>query len=355
MIRSGALSAQWGYGAITHKRTLVALLAIMEAVMATSAPQRSWERPLVSLARASARPAAPVIARSLAEPTILDSAYAHSAAIAALHGRTFFAATRLLPPDKRRAMRVLYAFCRVSDDLVDHVTSDVQSRLAAWRRAATSSQPPPDDLVAVAWADVRARFQIPPGYAEQLIDGVARDLHQTRYPTFADLATYAYGVASTVGLMSMHIIGYAGEYAIPYAVKMGVALQVTNILRDVAEDRRLGRVYLPADELAAYGLREDDLLRGRVDERWRAFMRFQIARNRRLYAEAWPGIALLDADGRLAVAAACQLYAAILRDIESHDFDVFHRRAHVSAWGKLRRMPIIWLRVLQIRNGHDHL
>jgi phytoene synthase len=103
-------------------------------------------------------------------------------------------------------------------------------------------------------------------------------------------------------------------------------------------------VYLPQDELAAYGLSEADLAAGYSDDRWRAFMRFQIERNRRLYAQAWPGIALLDRDGRFAVACAAGLYAAILDDIEAHAYDVFQRRARVSAWGKLRRLPGLWLR-----------
>jgi phytoene synthase len=144
--------------------------------------------------------------------------------------------------------------------------------------------------------------------------------------------------------MSMHIIGFAGEQAIPYAIKLGIALQITNILRDIEEDRRSGRVYLPMDEMTAFGLTEADLDRRQVDERWRAFMRFQIERNRHLYAQARPGIALLSRDGRFAVAAASDLYRAILDDIEAHDYDVFHRRAHVSAWGKLRRLPRIWWR-----------
>jgi phytoene synthase len=123
---------------------------------------------------------------------------------------------------------------------------------------------------------------------------------------------------------------------------LGVALQLTNILRDVGEDWRAGRVYLPADELAAYGLTDGDLARGKVDERWRSFARFQIARTRRLYAEAWPGIALLHSDGRFAVAAAGDLYRAILDEIEGHDCDVFHYRAHVGTRRKLRRLPCLW-------------
>jgi phytoene synthase len=140
----------------------------------------------------------------------------------------------------------------------------------------------------------------------------------------------------------MHIIGFAGSAAIPYAIKLGVALQLTNILRDVGEDWQAGRVYLPQEELAAFALTEADLAAGQVDARWRAFMQFQIERNRRLYAEAWPGIALLNRDGRFAIAAAAGLYQAILDDIEAHDYDVFNRRAQVSKWGKLSRLPGLW-------------
>jgi phytoene synthase len=280
----------------------------------------------------------------VSDPALLDRAYSYCDSITAAHSQTFYVATGLLPPAKRQAMRALYAFCRLSDDMVDCPVEDSDVSLAAWHRTVLSPTPPRDDLVAIAWADTRVRYQIPLRYAEQLIDGVGRDLRQQRYSTFEDVARYAYGVASTVGLMSMHIIGCAGEQAIPYAIKLGIALQMTNILRDVEEDRRASRVYLPMSELRAFGLTEADLNRGQVDGRWRAFLRFQIERNRRLYAEARPGIAMLSSDGRFAVAVASDLYRAILDDIEAHDYDVFHRRAHVSAWGKLRRLPGIWWR-----------
>jgi phytoene synthase len=158
------------------------------------------------------------------------------------------------------------------------------------------------------------------------------------------LAEYCYGVASTVGLMTMHIIGFSGPEAIPYAVKLGVALQLTNMLRDVDEDWRAGRLYLPQEELAAFNLIEEDIATGNVDDRWREFMRFQIERNRSLYSEALPGIAMLDPDGRFAISASAELYRAILDDIELHDWDVFQRRSYVGTWGKLRRLPGIWWR-----------
>lgn len=302
--------------------------------MATTLHPEFWERRLLALAR-EARPAgvAPV---HVADAALLDRAYAYCDWLTAANSRSFSLASRLLPRAKGRAVRALYAFCRVSDNLVDGSGGDAEALLAAWRQRALSSAPPPNDLVAIAWADTRRCYRIPQRYAEQLIDGVARDLRQTRYATFADLAAYAYGVASTVGLMSMHIVGFASSAAIPYAIKLGVALQLTNILRDVGEDWRAGRVYLPADELARFGLTDTDLAAGQVDDRWRALMRFQIERARRLYAEAWPGIVLLDRDGRLAIAAAGELYRAILADIEAHDYDVFTRRAYVRTWGKVR-------------------
>ena len=198
--------------------------------------------------------------------------------------------------------------------------------------------------IILAWTDTRTEYGIPVQYAQQLIDGVAQDFVSKRYQTFEELAQYCYRVASTVGLMAMHIIGFSGSEAIPYAVKLGVALQLTNMLRDVAEDWSAGRLYLPQEELAAFNLSESDIADGIVDDRWRDFMRFQIERNRRLYEEAIPGIAMLDPDGRFAISASAELYRAILDDIEAHDWDVFHRRSYVGTWGKLRRLPGIWWR-----------
>ncbi|MCL4300813.1 MAG: phytoene/squalene synthase family protein [Anaerolineae bacterium] len=301
-----------------------------------------WERILLGLAFEAWHSVVHPPSQPIQDSKLLEESYAHCHSVTALHSRSFHLASALLPAPKRQAARALYAFCRVTDDLVDRSSGDVEANLRGWRQQVSTWHPPADDLVAVAWADTRARYHIPQRYVEQLIEGVGRDLHQSRYDTFEDLTTYCYGVASTVGLMSMHITGFAGPEAIPYAVKLGVALQLTNILRDVGEDWQAGRVYLPQEDLAAFNLSEADLAAGRIDERWRAFMRFQIARTRRLYAEAQPGIALLNPDGRFAIAAAAGLYSAILDDIEAHDFDVFGRRAHVSGWGKLRRLPGIW-------------
>ena len=284
---------------------------------------------------------------------VLSAAYAYCDRMTAVNSRSFHLASGLLPGHQREAVRALYAFCRVSDDIVDRAAGNRCVQLEEWRRLATANHPPSDQLVAVAWAHARQRYAVPSRYAEQLIDGVARDLGQSRYQTFDELASYCYGVASTVGLMSMHIIGFAGNEAIPYAIKLGVALQMTNILRDVGEDWRAGRVYLPQTELAEYGLDEGDLAIGEVTGRWRAFMRFQIDRNRRLYAESLPGIALLHKDGRFAINAAAELYQGILDAIERADYDVFSHRAYVGTWSKLRMLPGIWWRSRRHGSGEN--
>jgi phytoene synthase len=308
---------------------------------------QAWENTLVDRALEGLQsPAA--VHHPLSKPTdpALVAAYQHCAAITHQASKTFFIASGLLPPGKREAARALYAFCRVTDDLVDalEATETRQANLEAWKTIIKAHTPPADNPVAVGWADAQARYHIPRGYTEQLIEGVARDLNQSRYDTFADLASYSYGVASTVGLMAMHIIGYTNTEAIPYAVRLGVALQMTNILRDVGEDWRLGRLYLPLDELAQFGLTEDDIANSNTDARWQAFMDFQIQRTEQLYDESWQGIAMLNPDGRFAIGAAAELYRAILGDIQRHNADVFTRRAHLSALAKLIRLPRIWWR-----------
>jgi len=303
-----------------------------------------WEQPLLAKAvaalgerfSASRRPGGPAPA--------VRAAYAYCAEVTRRNSRTFHLATTVVPRAERMALRSLYAFCRVSDDIVDGSEDEPPARLARWRAAVLAALAGSSDPVLLAWADTRARYGIPDAYITQLLDTLAEDLTTTRYESFDQLAGYCYGVASTVGLMAMHIIGYTGPEAVPYAVKLGVALQLTNILRDVGEDWQRGRLYLPLDELAAFGLSEADIAAGRLDERWRAFMRYQVAWNRRLYREALPGVGLLHGRGRFAVAAAAELYRAILEEIEASGYEVFHRKAHVGDLAKLRRLPGIWWR-----------
>ena len=303
-----------------------------------------WEQRLLNWAHEGIDDEPPTYA-SETTAALLDRAYRVSTEVIRAHSRTFYLASALLPDEKCRAARALYAFSRITDDLVDRTAGDPLPALEAWRRRTLHEPPQPEDQIVIAWADAQRRYHIPRLYAEQLLTGVARDLVQNRYPSFAELAEYSYGVASTVGLMAMHIVGFDGPEAIPYAVKLGVALQLTNILRDVGEDWKRGRLYLPQDELAEFSITEDDLTAGRVDERWRAFMRFQIDRVRRLYRESLPGIVYLHRNGRFAIAAAAKLYEAILDDLEAHGMDNLNRRAYIGLGGKLRRLPRIWLNV----------
>lgn len=266
----------------------------------------------------------------------MRKAYKQAEKITSQHSKSFYFASGLLPEEKRAAVRALYAFCRTVDDIVDE-TPDAERdcKLDYWRAMVEAASFEDNDLIAAAWADTLTRYHIPRHYALQLIDGVARDLSQVRYQTFEELATYCYGAASTVGLMSMYIVGFKSNEAIPYAIKLGVALQMTNILRDVGEDARRGRVYLPQEDLHRFGLSDEDILAGRRDERFRRLMRFEIGCANALYREAWPGIGMLNRDGRLAIAAAAEIYRGILGKIGANEYDVFNRRAYVPLAEKL--------------------
>jgi len=308
--------------------------------------QLHWEHRLKALAGESVHPAAEPTSPYWVPDLRLAGAYEHSAAITERHSRSFYLASSLLPGSKRHAIRALYAFCRTVDDIVDAPSGAArEASLEEWRHISQAALAPDGNPIAAAWTDAMRRYHIPRRYALQLIEGVARDLMEARYETFDDLSTYCYGVASTVGLMAMHVVGFRSNDAVPYAIKLGVALQMTNILRDVGEDLRSGRVYLPQSELRVYGIRPEELAAGRVTERWRDFMRFQIDRARRLYAEAWPGIRLLHPDGQMAIAAAAALYRRILAVIERNDYDVFTRRASVGAFEKMVLLPPLFVRV----------
>lgn len=312
-----------------------------------------WLDPLVEAARAALDEPGPMPAAEAGEDD-LRRAWELCRSITVHHSRTFSFASRLLPIEKRRAVWALYAFCRTTDDIADRGGSDAPETLARWRAEVMDLAPSNDGLVPLAWADARRRFRIPGSYATALIDTIRQDLVKTRYATFDELARYCFGVASTVGLMTMHIVGFSGPDAIPHAIKLGVAMQLTNILRDVSEDWRLGRVYLPQDEMAEFGLSDEDIAHGRVDERWRRFTTFQIQRAFELYRDGWEGLGYLHRDGRFAIGAAADLYSGILCDIERHDCDVFSRRSHVPQHRKLIRMPGIWARIRFGRGFAEH-
>lgn len=183
------------------------------------------------------------------------------------------------------------------------------------------------------------------------------DLYRSRYQTFEELNLYCYRVAGTVGLMSTAVMGVNSGYntaawnqgqkppdPTPEAVTLGIANQLTNILRDVGEDARRGRIYLPLEDLAKFNYTEQDLFKGVIDDRWRELMRFQIRRTQEFYHQAEKGISYLAPDARWPVWASLMLYSQILQEIERNDYDVFQKRAYVPSLKKMRYLPIAWLR-----------
>lgn len=259
------------------------------------------------------------------------------AEIARHHGRTFYLASRLLPPDRQRAVHATYAFCRIADDIADHASdmAAAAQALDAWERQIDE----PYDPVAIAFASARQRYGVPASAARELLTGVRMDLVPVRYQAWEDLRLYCYRVAGTVGLMVAPILGCRDDAALPRAVTMGIAMQLTNVLRDVGEDARQGRLYLPLEDLAAFGCDPEAVLAGVPNGRFADLMAFEIARARSLYAEARQGLPALMPTGRLTALAGCELYAAILTRIEANRFDVFTRRAHVSTGRKVGALP----------------
>jgi phytoene synthase len=287
----------------------------------------------------------------------LDDAYTLCANVTREHSKSFYFSTSFLPAEIRRAIRAFYAFCRATDDMVDTPAqpSGAGMRLAEWRIQSRMPAAQQRNPILSAWADARDHYGVPQKYIEELIDGCEMDLRIHRYETFDALCEYCYRVASTVGLVSMHIIGTITQHPVDLerarhsAVKLGIALQLTNILRDVGEDLSRGRIYLPLEDMRRFHYTESDLRNGVMDARFRALMQFEIERTRTQYESDWEGIAYLHPDGRLAVGAAISLYQAILDRIIANDFNVFTRRAHLSTAAKLVRIPGVYLRVRSMR------
>lgn len=265
------------------------------------------------------------------------------------HGRTFYFACKLLPPAKRRAIHAIYAWCRHADDIVDTAAPGdaeaVHAALDAWQQAIVD----PIDPVSRAFAWVVDTYDIPLEPAHDLIAGVRMDLDEPHFRTWEELRWYSYCVAGTVGLMTAPILGCCDDAMLPRAVDLGVAMQLTNILRDVAEDASLGRVYLPDEDLALFGVSRESLLALRPDGDFRGLMRFEIERARRLYQQANTGIRALSVPGQLTTIAGSHLYREILRRIEEQDYDVFRQRATVSTGHKVAEMPAVVAMFLRLQ------
>jgi phytoene synthase len=262
----------------------------------------------------------------------VDAAYAEVERITRREARNFAYGIMVLPRPKRRAIAAIYAFARRVDDIADGVLSAGEKRLRL-RDLHADLEAEPKDPVLVALADARARYAIPAQALHDLVDGGLQDTEQSRYADFEELLGYCRRVAGAVGVACIAVYG---SEDVERAQSLGVALQLINIIRDVSEDWQLGRVYLPQDELAAYGVSEDEIAAGRVTPGWRALMAFQASRARAYLEE---GLGLLDSlDGRSAacVGTFAGLYRATLDRIEARGFDVFDGSVRLSPLTKLR-------------------
>ena len=266
----------------------------------------------------------------------------YCASKAAASGSSFYYAFRFLPPRKKAAIQALYAFCREVDDAVDKV-SDPQAaatRLGFWRgeiEAVFSGTP--QHPVGRALAEVVPEFGLDEAYFHEIIDGVAMDLEQDRYATFTELQLYCYRVASVVGLLSIEIFGYTQRATRDYAHRLGIAFQLTNILRDVGEDAASGRIYLPQEDLEAFGVTEGALLEGRAEAGFRDLLAFEVERARNAYDEALAELPQQDRWNQLPGLVMAAIYRQVLEQV-AHDPDkVLVERVGLSP---LRKLWIAW-------------
>ena len=263
----------------------------------------------------------------------VEQAYAEVERVTRARAKNFAYGIMVLPRPKRQAIAAIYAFAREVDDVADGELSDEEkrARLTALGRALDAS--PDGAATLVALADARARYAIPARALHDLVDGGLQDLDRSRYATFEELRGYCRLVAGAVGRACLPVYGGRDEER---AETLGIALQLINIVRDVAEDWRLGRVYLPQDELSSFGVSENDIAGGRCTSAWRALMAFQAERARASLADGLELVRELDRRSALCVSTFAELYRATLDRIERRGFDVFGGPPHLSPLTKLR-------------------
>ena len=274
--------------------------------------------------------------------------------------KTFYLGTLLLPPVKRKAIWAIYVWCRRTDELMDSPEAQQKSKielsdqLYKWEEKTRSifAGSIQDELDAVM-ADTFERFPQSIQPYLDMIEGQRMDLNLHRYSTFKELELYCYRVAGTVGLMTQNVMGIDRAYTnAPWsekpdpskaAVALGIANQLTNILRDVGEDRSRGRIYIPQEDLKRFGYSEDDLMAGKINSQWKELMAFQLDRARNWFEKSEEGIRWLSPDARWPVWTSLRLYRGILNAIERLDYDVFNNRAYVNKWVKAIEIPISYL------------
>ena len=274
--------------------------------------------------------------------------------------KTFYLGSLLLPAAKRQAIWAIYVWCRRTDELMDSVEAlhvpnhELLARLDAWEeRTRGLFEGKSKDGLDRVMVDTIKRYPQPLQAYLDMIDGQRMDVQRHRYQSFADLELYCYRVAGTVGLMTQAVMGLDPAYTTaPWsdrpdpteaAVALGIANQLTNILRDVGEDRERGRIYLPQEDLERFGYSESNLHDGIINENWRALMAFQLQRTRDWFARSEQGIRWLSSDARWPVWTSLRMYRSILSVIERHNYDVFTRRAFVSKVGKVLDLPLSFL------------
>lgn len=287
--------------------------------------------------------------------SLLSEAYDRCGEVCAEYAKTFYLGTLLMTPERRRAIWAIYVWCRRTDELVDgpnasHITPKALDRWES--RLEDIFRGRPFDMLDAALSDTVTRFPVDIQPFKDMIEGMRMDLRKSRYKNFDELYLYCYYVAGTVGLMSVPIMGIAPETQATTesvynaALALGIANQLTNILRDVGEDARRGRVYLPQDELAQAGLSDEDIFAGKVTDKWRTFMKNQIKRARLFFDEAEKGVTELNSASRWPVWASLLLYRQILDEIEANDYNNFTRRAYVSKPKKVLALPVAYAKSL---------
>jgi phytoene synthase len=287
---------------------------------------------------------------------LLQASYEECKRLNALHGKTYYLATLLLPAAKRPPVHALYGFARFADEIVDDLASTLSPQekadaLRTWGdslladlRAGKS-----EDLIGRALVDTVTTYSIPLNYFDAFMKSMEMDLTVTRYQNYDDLMTYVYGSAVVIGLEMLPILGFNDPRAIEAATALGAAFQLANFIRDIGEDIDRGRIYMPLDELARYGVSEEMLLRRQMTPEIIEAIKFQIARVRELQAIAEAGIQYLDPISRPCIRAASELYCGIVDEIEANGYDIFTKRATTSKWRRLRVAGIAFIQTLFIR------
>jgi len=273
----------------------------------------------------------------------LRASYAECKRLNALHGKTYFLATLLLPKAKRPFVHALYGFARYADEIVDDLASELSieekaQALSTWGDGvlADLKKGTSDDHVGRALIDTVKRFDIPHEHFEAFLHSMTMDLTVQEYETYEDLLEYVYGSAAVIGLEMVPILGPLHNDAYGAAKKLGIAFQLANFIRDVDEDLDRGRVYLPIKELAQFGVTREMLEERVLTPEIIEALKFQIARVRQLQAEAAPGIAMLEATSRPCIQAASTLYCGIVDEVEKIGYDIFNQRAKTSTARRIR-------------------